>query len=277
MKSAKRGIMERVTTSMDPSIGPGQEKARRNPFSLRQPISKTLREIFVRTWMRVMLQLSPVSPLFTYLAGLPLGPYKGKRRLLRYMGDCSYVSPKAQISCPKLQMGPKCFIDDYVIVYAHPGAQGGVYLDENVHIYRWSIVELGKGKGSLHIGSNTYIQPGCILNAFVGNIIIGDNCMIAAHCALTPYLHGFADTHRPMREQPLTSRGDIVIEDDVWLGLNVSVMDGVTIGQGTIIGAGAVVTKDIPPYAIAGGVPARVIRFRETKGLRDVTGECSEK
>lgn len=65
-----------------------------------------------------------------------------------------------------------------------------------------------------------------------------------------------------MRELPLTSRGDIVVEDDVWLGLHVCVMDGVTIGQGAVIGAGAVVTKDIPPYAIAGGVPASVIRFR---------------
>jgi acetyltransferase-like isoleucine patch superfamily enzyme len=65
-----------------------------------------------------------------------------------------------------------------------------------------------------------------------------------------------------MREQPLTSRGDIVLEDDVWLGANVVVLDGVTIGRGAIVGAGAVVTQSIPPYAIAGGVPARVIRYR---------------
>jgi galactoside O-acetyltransferase len=162
-------------------------------------------------------------------------------------------------------MGPRCFIDDYVTIYAHPGAEGVVCLDRNVHLYRWTIVELGAGQGSLHIGSNTYIQSGCILNAFVSSIILGANCMIAQHCAFAPYQHGFADTSRPMREQPLTSQGNIVIEDDVWLGLNVCVMDGVTIGKGAIVGAGAVVTKDIPPYAIASGVPAHVIRFRETK------------
>ena len=212
-----------------------------------------------------MLLLSPISPLFTYLAGLPLGPYKDKRRLLRYVGDRAYVSPRAQIQCPKLQMGPRCFIDDYVTVYAHPEAQGEVLLEKRVHIYRWSIVELGQGEGSLHIGSNTHIQSGCTLNAFVGNIIIGANCMIAPRCAFMPYQHSFADTGRPMREQPLTSKGDIVIEDDVWLGLHVCVMDGVTIGQGAIVGAGAVVTKDIPPYAIAGGIPACVIRFREAE------------
>jgi acetyltransferase-like isoleucine patch superfamily enzyme len=214
-------------------------------------------------WIRTMLSLAPISPLFTHLAGLPLGPYKDKRKLFRYLGNRPYISPNAQISCPKLDIGPKCFIDDYVTIYAHAGAQGGVHLESNVHIYRWSVVELGKGEGRLTVGPNTYVQSGCILKAFAGNITIGANCMIADHCALTPYQHSFADIHRPMREQALTSRGDIVIEDDVWLGLNACVMDGVTIGQGAIVGAGAVVTKDVPPYAIVGGVPARVIRLRE--------------
>lgn len=258
---------------MNRGLNPVRSEAKNSLFSLRQPISRTLREVLVQMWIQAMLQLSatlPFSPVFTHLAGLPLGPYKGKRRLLRYMGDRPYVSPRAQISCPKLQMGPRCFIDDYVTIYAPQGARGGVYLDRNVHIYRWSIVELGKGEGNLRIGSNTYIQSGCILDAFVGNIVIGANCMIADHCAFTPYQHGFADTRRPLREQPLTSRGDIVIEDDVWLGLNVCVMDGVTIGTGAVVGAGAVVTEDIPSYAIAGGVPARVIRFRKTEEPHDV-------
>ncbi|MCK6630317.1 MAG: acyltransferase [Anaerolineae bacterium] len=210
-----------------------------------------------------MIKFAPVSPLFLRLAELPMGIYKDKRRWLRYFGERPYISSKAQVSCPTLKLGPRCFIDDYVTIYAHPKARGGVYLAENVHIYRWSMVELGEGEGSLKVDRNTYIQSGCIFNAFVGNIIIGADCMIAARCAFTPYQHGFADTTRPMREQPLTSKGDIIIEDDVWLGLNVAVMDGVRIGRGAIIGAGAVVTKDIPPYALAGGVPAQVIRYRK--------------
>ena len=223
-----------------------------------------------------MVSLSAISPLFTDLAGLPLGAYKGKRKLLRYLGNRPYVSPKAQISCPQLTMEPKCFIDDYVTIYAHKGARGGVYLDSDVAIYRWSVIELGKGEGSLRIGPHTHIQAGCTLNAFGGNIIIGANCMIAPRCVFTPYQHSVSDTSRPMREQPLTSRGDIVVGDDVWLGSHVCVMDGVTIGQGAIVGAGAVVTKDIPPYAIAGGVPARVIRFREVVESHSATPEINE-
>lgn len=65
------------------------------------------------------------------------------------------------------------------------------------------------------------------------------------------------------------SKGDIVVEDDVWIGYGVTIMSGVKIGQGAIIAAGAVVTKDIPPYAIAGGVPAKVIKYRFSKDIVD--------
>lgn len=231
----------------------------------RQPITATLRETVSRTWIRVFVRFAGFSPIFIRLAGLGLGPYKDKRRLLRYLGHRSYISPRAQIHCPTLRMGPRCFVDDYVTIYAHPKARGGVFLDENVHIYRWSIVELGDGESSLHIGRNTFIQSGCVLNAFVSNIIIGSNCMIAAGCRFMPYQHGFADPGRPMQEQPLTSKGNIVLEDDVWLGVNVSVTDGVTIGQGAIVGAGSVVTRDVPPYTIAAGVPAGPIRARQPR------------
>jgi acetyltransferase-like isoleucine patch superfamily enzyme len=162
-----------------------------------------------------------------------------------------------------LHLSRHCFIDDYVTLYAHPQATGAIRLGENVHLYRWTVVELGGGAGSLDIGANSYLQAGCTLNPFQSSIRIGQNCMIATHCTFMPYQHSYGDITRPMREQPLTSRGEIVLEDDVWLGAQVCVLDGVTIGRGAIIGAGAVVTKDIPPYAIAAGVPARVLRTRD--------------
>jgi acetyltransferase-like isoleucine patch superfamily enzyme len=210
-------------------------------------------------WMWVTMQLSDlpcVGRLFTWLAGLPMGPYRSRVALARIK---TYISPKAQISCPSLRLGPKCFIDDFVTIL---GTGGSVVLGKRVHLYRGTIIEAGKG-GKVIIGENTHVQPGCNLNGYVGKVRIGRRVMIASGCGFTPYQHKLDDLSGCMSDQPLTSKGDIVIEDDVWLGMGVKVMDGVHIGRGAVIGANAVVTKDIPPYSVAVGVPARVIRKRE--------------
>lgn len=229
-----------------------------------QPLTKKLNRLLTRTWLRSLTRLGVLSPRFLRLAERSVGIYKDRKKLLRYLAPNAYISPLAQIGAVTLQAGPRSLIDDYVTIYAHPDATGHITLGENVCLYRWSVVELGAGNASITIGAHTHLQPGCILNALVSNISIGRNGMIGAHCAFMPYQHGFADLSRPMNKQPLTSRGDIVLEDDVWLGARVTVMDGVVIGQGAIVGAGAVVTKDVPPYTIVAGVPARVIRSRKT-------------
>ncbi len=111
------------------------------------------------------------------------------------------------------------------------------------------------------IGENSGLGPYCCL-AGPGSINIGNNCMIASHCCMYANNHGFDDLTKPMHSQPLTTVG-ITIEDDCWLGTGVKVLDGVTIGTGSVIGAGAVVSRNIPPYSVAVGVPARVIKSRK--------------
>ena len=96
----------------------------------------------------------------------------------------------------------------------------------------------------------------------LGNLSIGRDVLIAAHCSFISAQHVFGDLSQPIRAQGLTTRGDIVIEDDVWLGMGVRVMDGVRIGRGSVVGANSVVTRDVPPYSVAVGAPARVIRKR---------------
>jgi acetyltransferase-like isoleucine patch superfamily enzyme len=193
------------------------------------------------------------------LAGAMRGPYKD-RRILANLTRNPYISPRAQIHCPRLAIGPQCFIDDGVTIYAHHDG-GQVRLGEGVHIYRGTIIEIGRG-GSVIIGDHAHIQSHCNIKGFLGSTIIGRHVQIAPHCGFSPYEHGYGDPEAPMREQEITSAGDIVLEDDVWLGLSVQVLDGVTIGQGTVVGAGAVVTRSLPPHSIAVGVPARVIRHR---------------
>jgi acetyltransferase-like isoleucine patch superfamily enzyme len=113
---------------------------------------------------------------------------------------------------------------------------------------------------TIDIGDRTYIGP-YVYIVGTGNVKIGQNCMIAPHSGIIANQHRFDDLSRPIREQGVTSQG-IVIEDDCWLGHKVTVLDGVTIGKGSVIGAGAVVTKNIPPYSVAVGVPAKVISRR---------------
>jgi acetyltransferase-like isoleucine patch superfamily enzyme len=109
------------------------------------------------------------------------------------------------------------------------------------------------GDGS-SIGAMNYI--GC-----AGFIEIGKNVMIGPSVNLIAENHNFADANIPMKEQGVNRKG-IKIEDDCWIGTQSTVLDGVTIGEGSIIAAGAVVTKDIPAFSIVGGVPAKIIKNR---------------
>jgi acetyltransferase-like isoleucine patch superfamily enzyme len=153
-----------------------------------------------------------------------------------------------------------CFIDDLVLIFS--SASGGtIALGKDVHIYRGTIVEVGQG-GKVIIGQGTHIQANCRLFGHLGSISIGQKVMIAPDCGFFPYQHTMDNLSQPMCVQGLTSRGNIVIEDDVWIGTGAKVMDRVHIGQGAVIGAGAVVTQDVPAFGVALGVPARVVRYR---------------
>lgn len=141
------------------------------------------------------------------------------------------------------------------------GINSKIYLRDNVILDRGVDIKTHQG-GEIEIGEYTYIGPYTCLS---GDLIkIGQDCLIASHTGIYANDHGFADPTRKMREQPSTYKG-IVIEDDCWLGSGVRVLDGVTIGRGSVIGAGAVVTKNIPPYSIAVGVPAKVISQRNSR------------
>jgi len=122
------------------------------------------------------------------------------------------------------------------------------------------IVETSGG-GKVSIGANTHIQPRCQLSAALGSIHIGSDVQIAPACGFYPYSHGM-ELGSPMREQPLTSKGDISIGDDVWIGYGAVILENVRIGRGAVVAAGAVVRSDVPDYAIVAGVPARVVGCR---------------
>ncbi|MGC1478859.1 MAG: DapH/DapD/GlmU-related protein [Chthoniobacterales bacterium] len=153
-------------------------------------------------------------------------------------------------------------------------------------------VDLGEGSfvaesafvdRGVKIGSHSAIAAGavlrervtlgdhCTVNAYTqiaGTVTIGSHVRIAAHVAIYGMNHGFEDLDRPICQQPLTYRG-IRIEDDVWIGANAVVLDGVTIRAHSVIGAGSVVTRDVPAHSVVAGNPARVIRDRRAPRRSD--------
>ncbi|MGB7440838.1 MAG: DapH/DapD/GlmU-related protein [Coleofasciculaceae cyanobacterium] len=157
-----------------------------------------------------------------------------------------------------IELSDRVWLESYVRIKCG-GYSSKIRLGERVHFERG--VDLRSHRhGDIEIGADTYVGPYTCLSG--EKIQIGKYCLIASHCSIYANNHNFSDPTREIKQQENTYEG-IVIEDGCWLGTGARVLDGVTIGRGSVIGAGAVVTKDIPPYSIAVGVPARVVSQRK--------------
>ena len=127
------------------------------------------------------------------------------------------------------------------------------------------------------VGKMTYGELNVVTFNSNTRLDIGSYCSIGQHVTFMLDAEHRTDTIStyPFRAKILKtgdeafSKGNIKVDDDVWIGYGTIVMSGVHIGQGAVVAAGAVVTKDVPPYAIVGGVPARIIRYRFTEELRE--------
>ncbi|WP_205699847.1 DapH/DapD/GlmU-related protein [Conexibacter sp. SYSU D00693] len=115
------------------------------------------------------------------------------------------------------------------------------------------------GSGRIRIGEGTFLNLG-VQVAAVDLVEIGRHCMFANGSFVTDGNHRFSDPDMPVPWQGFTSKGPTRIGDDVWCGANVVVTSGVTIGERCVVGANSVVTTDLPPFSIAAGAPARVLR-----------------
>lgn len=116
--------------------------------------------------------------------------------------------------------------------------------------------------GYISIGDRSSVNSFCTINGF-GGVRIGNGVRIASHCVILSSTHNFADPDVAIEAQGVTAK-ITVIGDDVWIGAHSVVVGGVEIGPHSVIGAGSIVLNDIPPYSIAAGAPARVVRTRNS-------------
>jgi acetyltransferase-like isoleucine patch superfamily enzyme len=149
----------------------------------------------------------------------------------------------------RLEIGPQAFFEPGVWLTAGEGARivigGGTFLNLGVQVAAMDLVE------------------------------IGEHCMLANGCFVTDANHRFDDPELPVPWQGFTTKGPTRLGDNVWLGANVVVTSGVTIGRRCVIGANSVVTQDIPPFSIAAGAPAKVLRAIEYPGREGAPGATS--
>jgi acetyltransferase-like isoleucine patch superfamily enzyme len=153
-----------------------------------------------------------------------------------------------------------CFrVGRMVTVRGNLRVEGNGKINIGNRVKIWShlgITQLSVGDNAmLHIGDDTFINTGVIISVRK-QVLIGKNCQIANQVIIMDNdFHGIADRDKP--EAPAS----VIIEDHVWLATRCTILKGVTIGQGAVVAAGAVVTKDVPPYTLVGGVPAKIIRY----------------
>lgn len=156
-------------------------------------------------------------------------------------------------------IGDNVVIDDYAVLDAKGDGDKELVIGNDVIIGRGTVIS--SKNGNIAIGDNSNIAMNCFIQS-AKEVTIGKNVLFAPYC----YVIGGGDHRIDRTDIPIIAQGQVVkgitIEDNCWIGAGVNVQDGVTIGRDSVVGSGAVVTKDLPAFSIAMGVPAKVVANR---------------
>jgi galactoside O-acetyltransferase len=192
----------------------------------------------------LMLVLNEARAYLDAIVSALPGVSGGKFRVLRLRAILASLGPSAIIStgiqilgAESIHIGPRFFCGKGCSLYADGG-------------------------GKISIGERVALNADVSLNAAIGGqIYIGDNVLVGPRVLMRATDHAFSRTDVPIWQQGHVP-GVIRIEDDVWIGGNVTILAGSTIGKGAVVAAGAVVNNDVPAYSVVGGVPARHLKWR---------------
>jgi acetyltransferase-like isoleucine patch superfamily enzyme len=216
--------------------------------------------------------LTPSAP-----RGAPLPPVRGEPpprhggpltllRFLRAHGmlRANYARLALRLAWLKLRFGRRLQTDG--LAFVGPGVKLQIGRDATVHLGRWSWIGHGckirAHEGEVRIGAKTVLGQEVTISAFQ-HVSIGRECIVADRVMLIDFDHGVVEVERPIREQGIYKR-DVRLGNNVWVGYGACFLRGVTVGDNTVIGTYAVVNRDVPDNAVVAGVPARIVRMRET-------------
>jgi acetyltransferase-like isoleucine patch superfamily enzyme len=162
----------------------------------------------------------------------------------------------ALLALETVTLGEGCFVSPEANVFGEPGRP--VVVGDGCAIAAQAFVH-----GPVRLGARVSVNARTSIDGGSAGVEVGEDTRIATGAAIYAFDHGIRPS-RTVREQPVTSRG-VRIGRDVWIGANACITDGVTIGDHAVVGMGAVVTRDVPEWAIVGGSPARIIGDRRNK------------
>lgn len=191
-----------------------------------------------------------------YAAGVRREYYKTK---LKHMGENVYIGANVKIENPQyISLGDNVSIGDGSTLIAR--GEGGITLSDGVRVQERVYLDTERPDGYINVEDNVYIGTGTTLFGHCG-LEIGSHSLLAQNITITPYSHIFEDKDRYICEQGGHTR-KVTIGRDCYLGMRVTVLYSADIGEGSVVGSGSVVVKPLPPYSVAVGNPARVIRRR---------------
>jgi len=182
----------------------------------------------------------------------------------RHMLRRGYIPLVARWAWLKLRWRGRLRTDG--LCFVGPGVKFEIGPEATVTLGRWSWIghrcKVRAHEGHVSIGAKSVLGQECTISAYQ-HVSIGRECIIADRVMMIDFDHGIVEVERPIREQGIYKR-DVNVGHNVWIGYGACVLRGVTIGDNAVIGTSAVVTGEVPANAVVGGIPARVIRMRET-------------
>ncbi len=182
--------------------------------------------------------------------------YKMCKRLLNHSARKYYIKQLYSVG-----INFNCLYDIDIVGGQYIAIGDNFISSQSVRLHVWK-----KGDSTkvpiIEIGNNVTITDHCYVSG-INKITIGNGVLVGSNCFITDNFHGRSDRNDIdiiVANREITSKGPVLIEDNVWIGRNSCIMPNVTIGKGAIIGANSVVTHDVPPYSVVAGAPARIIK-----------------